>query len=238
MIMIAKVIKRIQVFDRLPGNGVLSFVSHDTIFRDRDLGQNQRREFRDMNREDDPRLTSKRPGIKLRQMEIDDLAAVFHLGETLFSAQKVPNLYRTWDEFEVIELYKSDPEFCFVATADEKIVGFALGTTITKSHSAWKYGHLVWLGVDTTFHRMGVAERLFNRFKDIMVKEGVRMLLVDTEAENLPALHLFRKLGFGNPEQHIYLTMNLASQQRQHERKQNGPTSEGRSRNDRNHRRP
>ena len=179
-----------------------------------------------MNREDDSGAKPRRPNIKLREMEIDDLAAVFHLGEKLFSAQKVPNLYRTWDEFEVIELYNGDPEFCFVATADEKIIGFALGTTITKPHSAWKYGHLVWLGVNPAFQRTGIAERLFKRFKDVMLKEGVRMLLVDTEAENLPALHFFRKLGFGNPAQHIYLTMNLASKQNQLKKKQDGLVSE------------
>ena len=184
-----------------------------------------------MNGEDDTGTKSRRRGIKLREMEIDDLAGVFHLGERLFSAQKVPNLYRTWDEFEVIELYNSKPEFCLVATTDEKIVGFALGTTITKSHSAWKYGHLVWLGVEPAFQRTGIAERLFNRFKDVMIREGVRMLLVDTEAENLPALHFFRQLGFGNPAQHIYLTMNLAARQGQLKRKKNGPDSEDHSMN-------
>ena len=43
-------------------------------------------------------------------MEVDDLAPVFHLGEKLFTASKVPNLYRTWDEFEVVGLFQSDKE--------------------------------------------------------------------------------------------------------------------------------
>lgn len=34
------------------------------------------------------------PHLEIRQMEIDDLAAVFHLGERLFTSQRVPNLYR------------------------------------------------------------------------------------------------------------------------------------------------
>jgi len=167
-------------------------------------------------------IRAKRQNIKVREMEIDDLAKVFHLGEKLFKAQEVPNLYRTWDEYEVTELFNSDSEFCFVAELDEEIIGFALGTTITKSHSAWKYGHLVWLGVDPSHQRMGIAERIFDRFRDIMLKNGVRMLLVDTEAENLPALYFFRKMGFGNPEQHIYLTMNLAAHQQYHKKKENG----------------
>ena len=154
----------------------------------------------------------KRPLLKIRHMEIDDIPTVFHLGEKLFKAEESPNTYRTWDEYEVVELYYSDVDFCLVATAGEKLVGFALGSTITKAHSAWKYGHLIWLGVDPVFQRTGVAERLFKRFKEIMLKENVRMLVVDTETENLPALRFFRKLGFRNPQQHIYLTMNLESE--------------------------
>ncbi len=56
-----------------------------------------------------------------------------------------------------------------------------------------------------------------------MLEEGVRMLLVDSEADNLPALHFFRKMGFGNPQQHIYLSLNLDQQKRHHrDRKTNG----------------
>jgi hypothetical protein len=56
-----------------------------------------------------------------------------------------------------------------------------------------------------------------------MLESGVRMLLTDTEAENLPALHFFRKMGFGHPQQHIYMTLNLSDQQRQlKEKKGNG----------------
>lgn len=166
-----------------------------------------------MTKDNDTGTKAKRLNVKIREMEIDDLADVFHLGEKLFKAEMVPNLYRTWDEFEVVELFNSDSEFCFVAETGKKIIGFALGTTIEKSRSAWKYGHLIWLGVEPVFQRSGVAEKLLNRFIDIMQKDGVRMLLVDTEAENLPALFFFRKMGFGNPQQHIYLTLNLAARQ-------------------------
>ena len=46
----------------------------------------------------------KHPNVEIRPMEIDDFATVFHLGERLFKDEKVPNLYRTWDEFEVISM--------------------------------------------------------------------------------------------------------------------------------------
>lgn len=154
----------------------------------------------------------KRPGISVRTMEIDDLAPVFHLGEDLFTAEDVPNLYRTWDEFEVVGLYTADTEFCLVAEAegDGPLLGFALGTTITKSGTAWKYGHLVWLGVDPAWQDHGVGSRLFNLLRERYLAAGVRIMMVDTEADNLPAIRFFRKLGFGKPSEHLYMSLNLS----------------------------
>lgn len=176
-----------------------------------------------METQEDSDHKKKRLNITIRTMEIDDLATVFHLGERLFTAREVPNLYRTWDQYEVINLFQSDEDLCLVGEIENDIVGFALGTTVTKSHSAWKYGYLVWMGTDPEYHGQGIASKLFHRFKDIMLENGVRMLLVDSEADNLPALHFFRKMGFGSPQEHIYLALNLDPQLRQYrEKKVNG----------------
>jgi ribosomal protein S18 acetylase RimI-like enzyme len=162
-----------------------------------------------MKKNEGPRRQKKRVHVKIREMEIDDIAPVFHLGEELFTPRDVPNLYRTWDEYEVTGLFHDEPEFCLVAEVDDKIVGFALGTTIFKAGSAWKYGHLIWLGVAEECRRLGVAKRLLRGFTDIMLEYGVRILLVDTETANTPAIEFFKKMGFGNPQEHIYLTLNL-----------------------------
>ena len=153
----------------------------------------------------------KKPQIEIREMEVDDIPAVFHLGEKLFTSEEVPNLYRTWDEFEVTGNFQEEPELCLVAEDEDRIVGFALGSTIEKSRSAWKYGYLNWLGVDPQYQRYGIATKLFNAFRDLVLGLGVRMLLVDTEADNENAIKFFRSHGFGSPEKHVYLTMNLDS---------------------------
>jgi len=167
-----------------------------------------------MNTEQD----KKRPKIAIREMDLDDLAPVYHLGEKLFTAREVPNLYRTWDEYELVELFNSDSDLCLVAESERILIGFALGTTIEKERSAWKYGHLVWLGVLPEYQRSGVAARLFNQLKDLMIRRGVRIIIVDTEADNLSALHFFRRMGFGKPEEHIYLSLNLSD----HRKSKNG----------------
>ena len=95
--------------------------------------------------------------LEIRELTIDDLAAVFHLGERLFTSDFSPSMYRTWDEYEITTLFNSDNELCLVAELEGEIVGFALGTTVDKLNSAWKYGYLVWIGVRPGCRRAGLA---------------------------------------------------------------------------------
>ncbi len=39
----------------------------------------------------------KQTAIAIREMEIDDIASVYHLGEKLFTSEELPILYRNWD---------------------------------------------------------------------------------------------------------------------------------------------
>jgi ribosomal protein S18 acetylase RimI-like enzyme len=145
----------------------------------------------------------------IREMTIDDLSEVFHIGEEIFTPENSPSLYRTWDEYEITTLFNSDSQLCLVAEGEEVILGFALGTTVEKHHSPWKYGYLVWLGVRKGVQQGGVGERLFREIKRRMKEQGVRMVLIDTAADNLPAIRFFEKQGFGNIQKHVYMTLNL-----------------------------
>jgi len=142
-------------------------------------------------------------------MRISDLAPVFHLGERLFTLSQAPSLYRTWDEYEVIDLFRSERDSCFVAELKGRVVGFALGTVIDKRNSPRKYGYLVWLGVEEGCVGRGIGARLFAAFRSVMEARGARKLLVDTEANNERALRFFEKLGFSSPRDHVYLTLDL-----------------------------
>ena len=121
----------------------------------------------------------KRPKITIREMELDDLAPVYHLGEKLFTAREVPNLYRTWDEYELVELFNSDSEFCLVAEYEEEIIGFALGTTIEKERSAWKYGYLVWLGITAEYQRSGAHQLDWDKVFELEPAEKVEAYVED-----------------------------------------------------------
>lgn len=147
--------------------------------------------------------------ITIRNPNIDDLAPVFHLGEKIFTYRMSPTLYRTWDEFEVVEFFLSSQECCFVAESDEEIVGFLLGYIIDRKNATRKVGYLTWIGVDPDFESKGLAGKLFAKFRKVMHENEVELLLVDTEANNHRALKFFQRVGFKSPRDHLYLTLKM-----------------------------
>lgn len=167
--------------------------------------------------------------ITIREMVLEDLPKVYRLGEALFTAEKWPALYRTWDEYEIVDFFLSDGEFCLVAVLEsedgtsgdgsgesadegrdgEELVGFCLGTLIEKRHSAWSYGYLMWMGVDPNLKGRGIGRRLLAHLTALFVEAGARIMLVDTAADNEGALRFFRSQGFGHELEHVYLSRNL-----------------------------
>jgi ribosomal protein S18 acetylase RimI-like enzyme len=152
-------------------------------------------------------------------MELKDIAAVFELGQRLFTAEQLPTLYRSWDEHELVALFDTDQETCLVAEAGDRVVGFALGRMMDKPRNAWRYGWLEWLGVEPACKRSGIASRLLNQLTGLFIDRDARIMLVDTAAKNHSALAFFRKNGFGQEIRHVYLSENLEDHPKYLERK-------------------
>ena len=158
------------------------------------------------------------PAVEIREMELHDVPPVFELGQKLFTAEEWPSLYRSWDDHELAQLFSTEAETCLVAVADDKVVGFALGRMMEKPRSAWRYGYLLWLGVDRRFKRTGVATRLVHQLRGRFIERDARIMLVDTAAKNHAALGFFRRNGFGQEIRHVYLSQNLENDPRYIER--------------------
>jgi ribosomal protein S18 acetylase RimI-like enzyme len=156
-------------------------------------------------------MDAPRKNIEIREMELEDLPSVYALGEAVFTADKWPSLYRTWDEYEPVGLFHSDGDFCLVAELDDRLAGFALGSLIDKRNSSWSYGYLTWLAVDPELKRSGIASKLISAITDAFIRAGARMMIVDTDARNKPAIKLFRKHKFLHEDLHVYLSKNLTS---------------------------
>lgn len=147
----------------------------------------------------------------IREMELADLAPTYELGQKLFTADRWPTLYRTWDENEVVSLYGKERSNCLVADRQGTVVGFALGSILEKRGEPWTYGYLLWLGVDARRTRGGLGLRLVDALILRFIAAGARMVLVDTEADNRAALTLFRRVGFNHERPHVYLRLNLTN---------------------------
>jgi len=162
--------------------------------------------------------------VIIREMEIDDLSAVYHLGEKLFTSDEFPILYRTWDPYEVTDYFTSESEYCLVAeTEDGKIVGFVLANLIEKEGTAWKkYGYLTWIGVDADYQRTNLGQRLYNKIEDNFQKEGARMVMADTDAENEGALSFLNAMGFSARAQHVWLAKTLQKPAKKKKKEDNG----------------
>lgn len=153
----------------------------------------------------------------VREMEIGDLAEVFALGQTNFKPDLWPMLYRGWDEYEVTTLFNTDGDYCLVAENDEdepaegeRIVGFVLGTVVSKPGSAWSYGYIIWLCSHENWGREGVASKLMDEVVKIMIEnEGIRIIMADTDPDNARAVKFFEKKGLHEQKPHLYMSSNL-----------------------------
>jgi len=154
---------------------------------------------------------SLRARITIRQMEIDDIPAVYHLGEKLFTSEELPILYRTWDPYEVTDYFTAEPDYCLVAEDEEgRIMGFTLASTIEKEGTAWrKYGYVAWLGVDEAFQGTGLGRRLYRELEQRLQADGVRMIIADTQGDNEEAIAFFKAIGFTLRSQHVWLAKTL-----------------------------
>lgn len=148
-------------------------------------------------------------------MSIRDLAEVYELGLSQFKAQTWPMLYRSWDEYEVTTRFHVDGEYCLVAENNDedsaqRIVGFVLGTVVSKPGSAWNYGYIVWMCVHPRWRRRNVAARLVDRLVETMVEvDAIRILMTDTDPANKRAMKFFAARGFTEQHPHVYLSSNL-----------------------------
>ena len=43
-----------------------------------------------------------------------------------------------------------------------------------------------------------------------MIDQGVRMIVIDTDADNEAGIRFFKKEGFDNIQKHVYMTLNLS----------------------------
>lgn len=163
--------------------------------------------------------------LEICEMEIEDIAKVFLLGEKIFSAENHSTLYRTWDEYELLDRFNSDREYCLVAKKNGKIIGFIIGALIEKRRSAWTYGYVIWVGVSPRYARMKIGEKLLKKISKLFKDSGARIIMIDTAVSNKRAISFFKKHGFHDEDAHIYMYKNISKSSKESDKKQKKPSN-------------
>ncbi|MCX6004035.1 MAG: GNAT family N-acetyltransferase [Chloroflexi bacterium] len=65
------------------------------------------------------------------------------------------------------------------------------------------------MGVADDFQRTNLGQRLYNKLEDNFQKDGVRMVITDTDADNEGAIQFLNAMGFSARAQHIWLAKTL-----------------------------
>jgi len=157
------------------------------------------------------RVKKRKIQVEVRQMVLEDLSEVWHLGEKIFTPSSLQFTYRTWNIDELLSLFNSDPELCLVAeeAKSEKIVGFSLGTILKRPFSPWTYGYFIWAGVQKRLQKSGVGRRLYRELEKRFKDKGVRIVIVDVESNNPAGIRFIKKLGFKEAQTYIWYSKNL-----------------------------
>ncbi|MBQ6334947.1 MAG: GNAT family N-acetyltransferase [Erysipelotrichaceae bacterium] len=105
---------------------------------------------------------------------------------------------------QAIERYlERNPRTCLVHEEDEKIVGVILG-----GHDG-RRGRLYHLAVDPQYRHKGIGDMLMKGAVQALAKEGIRRIGFFVYKENLGARKLFKREGFNERDDLIYLDKDL-----------------------------
>ncbi|MEZ6130640.1 MAG: GNAT family N-acetyltransferase [Planctomycetaceae bacterium] len=123
------------------------------------------------------------PSSLIRPMTRDDLSDAVSLSQSTGWNQ----LAADWQR-----LLHYQPDGCFVATQDERVVG----TVTTTSYPGARHGSVAWIGmmlVHDSVRRQGIASRLMNTALDFLHQTGAERICLDATPAGLP---VYSKLGF------------------------------------------
>lgn len=152
--------------------------------------------------------------MNIRKAKIEDYDEIVELYKELYDAEKIfdenlTNIYNVSEKQkeEIQKRIKSRKEIFLVAEEDNKIIGLIDGYIIDNSNHIEKVGYLDHLCVNKNYRKLGIGENLIEEFSNKMKSKNVTYLKLNAFEKNLPAIALYKKLGF--EEYSIYYTKKI-----------------------------
>ena len=97
-----------------------------------------------------------------------------------------------WLAERLVSLEK-DEIIHFVAEVDGKVVASA---EIAKRRGHQKHVGVLGIAVKSGYRRLGIATKLMEALLQEAKRQGLKVIILDVYEKNLPALNLYRKMGF------------------------------------------
>lgn len=140
--------------------------------------------------------------IVIRTMRRDDVQSVFELGHDCFDQNRPINRFWTIDVPQLAVV--TDPDHCFVAVDNDRIVGFSIGAGQFGSDSS--LGFIRWTAVHSEYRSGGLGRRLFAANVRSMITKQKAWIITDIETSNTASEKMVQRLGF-----RVDFTMNYWS---------------------------
>ncbi|MFI8688513.1 ribosomal protein S18-alanine N-acetyltransferase [Rossellomorea sp. NPDC077527] len=121
--------------------------------------------------------------MDIRFMTVDDLDAVMEIENQSFSIPWSREAFLNEMEHNHLSTY-------LVAVEDEKLAGYC-GVWLVVDEA-----HITNVAVLPDFRGRGLGESLMRKIMGIAIEFGARVMTLEVRVSNMPAQHLYRKLGF------------------------------------------
>lgn len=95
---------------------------------------------------------------------------------------------------QIAQLLTSYNSISLVAKENNEIIGFIIGMIILENNVS--AGHVLTIDVEPTHRRKGVGVKLLKEIEKIFKTKGVKVCCLEAREDNVPALNLYRKLGY------------------------------------------
>jgi ribosomal-protein-alanine N-acetyltransferase len=95
---------------------------------------------------------------------------------------------------QIAQLLKDYNSVSLIARVNEIIVGFVIGMVYVDRKAL--HGHILTIEVLSTYRGKGVGQKLLEEIESVFRQKGVRTSTLEVREDNVPAINLYRKLGY------------------------------------------
>ncbi|MEM3602510.1 MAG: ribosomal protein S18-alanine N-acetyltransferase [Candidatus Bathyarchaeia archaeon] len=120
-------------------------------------------------------------------------ATLKHL-DRLYEIEKMCFKNEAFLKRQIAQLLISYNSVSLIAKENGDIIGFIIG--IVHVENEVLTGHILTMDVAPDYRRKGVGIKLLQEIEKIFMEKGVKICCLEVREDNIPALNLYRKLGY------------------------------------------